>query len=114
MTRGLRICLSCAIAVVVEIGLYGSYRRHDASFHWFTLFFIGGAAALLVMTAVAVRSRRPVAAEILTGKQAVEGRRLHRCRPSGVGGRPLGGRHPSGAGPPGRDHERVHQVTQAG
>lgn len=58
--RLLRLCLWCVLAVVVEIGLYLSYRGHDARFHWFTHFFVGSAAALLVMSAVALRTRRPV------------------------------------------------------
>ncbi|MGH9013027.1 MAG: hypothetical protein ACRDZ1_03685 [Acidimicrobiia bacterium] len=56
----LRVCLWCVAAVVVEIGLYLSYRGHDARFHWFTHFFIGASAALLVMTVVALRVLRPV------------------------------------------------------
>lgn len=58
--EGLRICLWCAISVLVEVGLYASYRNHDGRFHWFTHFFVGAAAALVVMTVVAARTRRPV------------------------------------------------------
>ncbi len=58
--RFLRLCLWCLLAVVVEIGLYLSYRGHDARFHWFTHFFVGSAVALLVMSAVALRTHRPV------------------------------------------------------
>ncbi len=58
--RILNVCLWCVVAVVVEIGLFASYRGHDARFHWFTHLFVGSSAALLVMTAVAVRTRRPV------------------------------------------------------
>ena len=58
--RVLRLCLWCVLAVVVEIGLYQSYRGHDARFHWFTHFFVGSAVALLIMSVVAVRTRRPV------------------------------------------------------
>ena len=57
--RVLNVCLWCVVAVVVEIGLFASYRGHDARFHWFTHLFVGSSAALLVMTAVAVRTRRP-------------------------------------------------------
>jgi len=60
-SRSLRLCLWCAGAVVVEIGLYLSYRAHDARFHWFTHFFVGASVALVTMAAVAVRTRRPVA-----------------------------------------------------
>ena len=58
--RVMRLCLWCILAVVVEIGLYLSYRGHDARFHWFTHFFVGSAVALLIMSAVALRTRRPV------------------------------------------------------
>lgn len=63
--RILNVCLWCVAAVVVEIGLFASYRAHDARFHWFTHLFLGGSVALLVMTAVAVRTRRPVAAPLV-------------------------------------------------
>jgi len=56
-----RLCGWCAAAVLVEVGLYASYRGHDARFHWFTHFFVGATAALGVMTAFVVVRRRPVA-----------------------------------------------------
>ena len=56
----LRVCGWCAVAVVAEFGLYVSYRGHDARFHWFTHFFVGSGAALVVMTAVTLRQRRAV------------------------------------------------------
>lgn len=56
----LRLCLWCLLAVAVEIGLYFSYRFHDARFHWFTHFFVGSSAALVVMSVIAWRHRRPV------------------------------------------------------
>lgn len=56
----LRICTWCVLAVATEVLLYASYRGHDARFHWFTHFFIGSAAALVVMAVVALRTRRPV------------------------------------------------------
>ena len=58
--RALRVCGWCAAAVAVEIALYASYRSHDARFHWFTHFFVGASAALVVMAAVVVVRRRPV------------------------------------------------------
>ncbi|MDP9419671.1 MAG: hypothetical protein M3P53_05930 [Actinomycetota bacterium] len=58
--RFVRLCLWCATAVVVEVALYLSYRGHDARFHWFTHFFVGASAALLIMSAVVLRTRRPV------------------------------------------------------
>lgn len=63
--RILNVCLWCLVAVVVEIGLFASYRGHDARFHWLTHFFVGSSAALLVMAAVAVRTRRPVPAPLV-------------------------------------------------
>jgi len=44
----------------VGLGVYSSYRHHDARFHWFVHFFVGASAALLLMAAVAWRTRRPV------------------------------------------------------
>ena len=58
--RVVRLCLWCVVAVMVEVGLYLSYRGHDARFHWFTHFFVGSAVALVVMSIVALRTRRPV------------------------------------------------------
>jgi len=55
-----RVCLWCLVAVVAEVGLYASYRGHDARFHWFTHFFVGASVALLAMAAVAAHTRRPV------------------------------------------------------
>ena len=60
-SRSLRLCLWCAGAVVVELGLYLSYRGHDARFHWFTHYFVGASTALLIMAAVTARTRRPAA-----------------------------------------------------
>ncbi len=54
------MCLWCVVAVLAEVALYGSYREHDARFHWFTHFFVGTSMALLIMAAVAARIRRPV------------------------------------------------------
>lgn len=56
----MRVCGWCVMAVLVEIGLYLSYRGHDARFHWFTHFFVGASTALLVMVAMTFRTRRPV------------------------------------------------------
>lgn len=62
---GLRVCAWCLVAVVVEVALYVSYRGHDARFHYFTHFFVGSAAALTVMAAVAAYRRRPVALPLI-------------------------------------------------
>ncbi len=56
----LRLCAWCAGAALVEVGLYLSYRGHDARFHWFTHFFVGASTAFLVMAAVAWKQQRPV------------------------------------------------------
>ena len=56
----LAVCGWCALAVALEIYLYVAYRGHQARFHWFTHFFVGASVALLIMAAVAVRTRRPV------------------------------------------------------
>lgn len=62
MVRGSwRLCGWCAASILLEAGLYASYRGHDARFHWFTHFFVGAATALAVMTCVVLRWRRPVA-----------------------------------------------------
>ncbi len=59
-SKSLRLCLWCVIAVLIEVGLYLSYRGHDARFHWFTHFFVGASAALAVMAAMTLRTRRAV------------------------------------------------------
>jgi hypothetical protein len=61
----LRLCAWCLAAVIVEIAFYLSYRGHDARYHWFTHFFVGGSVALLVMTAVTLRTHRPVPLPLL-------------------------------------------------
>lgn len=51
VSRGLiKICFWCAIAVALEVALYAFYFAHEARFHWFTHFFVGASAALLLMT----------------------------------------------------------------
>jgi hypothetical protein len=59
------VCLWCLMAVVVEMGLYASYRGHDARFHWFTHFFVGASAAMLVMLLVAAVTDRPAPRPLL-------------------------------------------------
>ncbi len=44
--RSLALCTWCALAVLIEIGLYRSYEGHDARFHWFTHFFVGARPAM--------------------------------------------------------------------
>jgi hypothetical protein len=60
ISRSLRLCLWCAGALAVEVGLYLSYRGHDARFHWFTHFFVGAIVALGAMAVVTARMGRPV------------------------------------------------------
>ncbi|MGI9120004.1 MAG: hypothetical protein ACR2G7_07785 [Acidimicrobiales bacterium] len=63
--RVARTCAWCGGAVVIEAILYASYQGHDASFHWFTHFFVGSAAALAIMAVVALRTNRPVPVPLL-------------------------------------------------
>ncbi len=58
--QSLRLCLWCAVAAVAEVGLYLSYRGHDARFHWFTHLFVGASVALAAMAVVVERTGRPV------------------------------------------------------
>jgi len=63
--RSLRLCLWCGATVAVEVSLYLSYRGHDARFHWFTHFFVGASAALVVMAVVTLRTGRAVASPLV-------------------------------------------------
>ncbi|HET7488438.1 MAG TPA: hypothetical protein VFJ85_10960 [Acidimicrobiales bacterium] len=56
---------AAVVVVLVEAGLFASYRGHDARFHWFTHFFVGASAALVAMGVVALRTRRPVPLPLL-------------------------------------------------
>ena len=58
--RAVMLCIWCLAAVAVEVGLYASYTGHDARFHWFTHFYVGASASLLVMAALSWRTRMPV------------------------------------------------------
>ncbi len=60
ISTSLRLCLWCLLAIAVEVGLYLSYGEHQARFHWFTHFFVGTSAALVVMSAITLRRRRAV------------------------------------------------------
>ncbi len=55
-----RRAAAIAAAAAAEVLIYVSYRGHDARFHWFTHFFVGPSAALVVMSALAARWRRAV------------------------------------------------------
>ncbi len=48
------------LAIAVEIGLYLSYRGHDARSHYATHLFVGASTALLIMAVVASVRERPV------------------------------------------------------
>jgi len=60
VNRRARWWLGAAVTVAVEVELYASYQAHEARFHWFTHFFVGGAAVLLIMAVVVVLRCRPV------------------------------------------------------
>jgi pimeloyl-ACP methyl ester carboxylesterase len=65
VSHGLRQSVLTMLAVVAEIGLYHSYRGHDARFHWFTHFFVGATVVLLVGAVYAWRAGRPVRLPLL-------------------------------------------------
>ena len=60
MSHGLRQSVLTLFAVLAEIGLYHSYRGHDARFHWFTHFFVGATVVLLIGALYTWRTGRPV------------------------------------------------------
>ncbi|MGH3845770.1 MAG: hypothetical protein ACRDS0_30760 [Pseudonocardiaceae bacterium] len=60
MSRRARWWLGAAVTVATEVELYASYQAHEARFHWFTHFFVGGATALVLMAVAVVQRRRPV------------------------------------------------------
>ena len=49
---------AAAAALGVEVLLYERYGAHEASFHWFTHVYVGGAAALLVLSGLTLLRRR--------------------------------------------------------
>lgn len=51
--------------LLVELYLYSVYTNHESSFHWYTHFFIGGVAALTVMTIYVYRTGRGVQLPLL-------------------------------------------------
>ncbi len=53
-----RAVVAAVAAVGVEVLLYERYGAHEASFHWFTHLYVGGAAALLVLSGLALLRRR--------------------------------------------------------
>lgn len=57
--------LLLVLYLAAEGVLYLLYQQNDARFHWFVHFFVGGAAALLLMAVFAYRSRRPVPLPLL-------------------------------------------------
>lgn len=63
--RQLRLLAGAAAALVIEIFLYRTYLDGDGSFHWFTHFFAGTSLALVVMTLVTLRCRKPVPLPLL-------------------------------------------------
>ena len=65
MSHGLRQSVLTLFAVLAEIGLYHSYRGHDARFHWFTHFFVGATVVLLIGALYTWRTGRPVRLPLL-------------------------------------------------
>lgn len=55
-----RPLVAIGVPVAVEAILFWTYYHNDATYHWFTHFFIGASTALLVMSVIAVARRRPV------------------------------------------------------
>ncbi len=53
-----RAVVAAVAAVGVEVLLYERYGAHEASFHWFTHLYVGGAAALLVLSGLTLLRRR--------------------------------------------------------
>jgi hypothetical protein len=58
--RGRVWLLGPILAGVVEVALYRTYQAHEARFHWFTHFFVGGTVGLIGMTVWIVEEKRPV------------------------------------------------------
>lgn len=52
----LRQALLVAAFIAVELLLLLTYRGHDARFHWFTHFFVGASAALIIMSIITWRT----------------------------------------------------------
>lgn len=63
--RRLRLVVGTLSGVAVEVLIYRAYLTGDGSFHWFTHFFAGASAALIVMTLVTLRLCRPVPLPLL-------------------------------------------------
>lgn len=61
MSRPIRSLIGTAFAAATEIFLFARYQAHDAPFHWFTHFLVGGSVALIGMTVWVVQERRRVA-----------------------------------------------------
>lgn len=53
-----RAVIAAAAAIGVEVLLFERYGAHEASFHWFTHLYVGGAAALLVLSGLTLLRRR--------------------------------------------------------
>lgn len=55
-----RLCVYWILFLLAELGIFFSYRHHDARFHWFAHFFAGASVVLIVMSLVAWRRRAAV------------------------------------------------------
>ncbi|WP_157965389.1 hypothetical protein [Euzebya rosea] len=53
------------VVLASEAALYATYTGHDAAFHWFTHLLVGALAALSLMTARTLRTRRPASSPLL-------------------------------------------------
>ncbi|MDQ6874713.1 MAG: hypothetical protein M3042_06570 [Actinomycetota bacterium] len=62
MSRRIGSLVSTAVAAATEAFLFITYRGHDAPFHWFTHFLVGGSVALIGMIVWVVQERRRVRA----------------------------------------------------
>lgn len=60
MSARLRSLIGVALAGASEAFLFMRYQAHDAPYHWFTHFLVGGSVALIWMTVWVVQERRRV------------------------------------------------------
>ncbi|CAN5484205.1 hypothetical protein BH20ACT2_BH20ACT2_03930 [soil metagenome] len=65
MSHGFRQSVLTLLAVLAEVGLYHSYRGHDARFHWFTHFFVGASVVLLIGAVYTCVAGRPLRLPLL-------------------------------------------------
>lgn len=61
----LKHILFLGVYVFIEIVLYLLYDKYDALFHWLTHYFIGAIFALVIMSIVAGRTKKPIRLPLL-------------------------------------------------